>query len=310
MVSFSSFNTMAQISYKTTNFTHDLAQVKVSISVLNIESFLTPITAGVLVEGQLIDKLFYNVQFRQGYLRNFMIPSDKLLTTQKESLGTVFEAGVDFPFYDKIKNGNVKVITSTKILGSITSQKFFRAQCDVRKYWAVNGGVMNYIRPKYLMNDPSEYIISGNQSLEVPPEKAMHFNQSTLGIYAGLSHRSIKKAIINSGGWNYRIFYSTRFYAQALIGATSAQDIMYNNISYKIDNAKQNTFGYRLGWQWDQLGVITGFEFGKMPGISLETPVLQSELLSIFKDNPYLNYVRFTFHFSIFNSDKNYHLKL
>jgi hypothetical protein len=299
----------AQQEYTTTNYTHDLAPVKVSIAVLAIENILTPITAGILVEGHLNDKLFYNLQLRQGYLRNFMIPKDKLITTQKESKGTVFEVGADWSFSEKMESGNVKVTTSSSFDGTYLREKSFKAKCEVRKYWAISGGAMVYARPKYINSDSSQYIISGSEDIKAPQDQYTHFNQSTFGVYGGIAHRKIKKAIVKSDGWNYRVFYSTRFYAHLLVGSTTVGDIIYNGQTLPVDNAKQMPLGYRLGWQWDQMGVVSGIEFGKMPGVSLETPVEADELSKIFQNNPFLNFFRFTFHYSIFNGDKNYHMK-
>lgn len=312
-VFYSTTVTAQKAPYTTENKNHELAPVKISVSVLNFESILTPITAGVMVEGHFKDKLFYNVQFRQGYLRNFMIRPDHLITTQKESKGTVFETGVDWVFSDIIKPGKMKVVTSSSsyTTGSTTytNETYFIADCEVRKYWAISGGIMEYTRPKYINSDSSEYIISGNKNIMAPEDKFTHFNQSTFAFYGGLVHRKIKKAIVNRDNWNYRRFYSTKFYAQVLVGTTTVQDIIYNNQTCKIDNAKQVPIGYRIGWQWDQMGVVTGFEFGKMPGVELDVPVKKSQIDKIFIHNPYFNYLRFTIHFNIYNGDKKYHMK-
>lgn len=303
----------AQVNYKTENKTHDLAPIKVSLTILGMENILTPITAGVLVDGHLKDKLFWNVQARQGYIRNFMISSGRIITTQKESKGTVFEAGADWAFKDIVKPSKIKVVTSSNsnTIGSTihTTETYFMADCDVRKYWALSGGAMAYIRPKYINSDSSEYIISGNQDIKATGENFTHFNQRTFGFYGGFVHRKIKKVIVNSDNWNYRRFYSTKFYAQLLIGKTFVGDVFFNNQTYKIDNAKQMPIGYRIGWQWDQMGVVTGFEFGKMPGVYLDTPVQKSQILKVFSNNPFFNYMRLAVHFNIYNSDKKYHMK-
>jgi len=303
-----SVRAIAQREYTTTNYTHELSPLKVSLTVIGIEDVLTPITAGLLVEGQLKDKIFYNVQFRQGYLRNFMISKSNLITTQKESKGTVFEAGIDLPFSDKIKPGKVKVTTSLGLSydGNYLLEKYFKADCDVRKYWAFNGGILYYNRPEYINSDSAFYIISGNENIKAPKDQFTHFNQSTFGFYAGIVNRKIKKALVKNGGVSYGVYYSTKFYAQALIGNTSIGDIVFNNQPYRIDNSVQMPLGYRIGWQWDQNGVVTGFEFGKMPGVKLETPVERSQLSKIFAHNPFLNYLRVTFHFTLFNGDKRY----
>lgn len=293
----------AQMQYTTQNYVNTLSPVKVSVALLAFENFLLPITAGIMVEGHLKNKLFYNVQFRQGYIRNFFLDKTRLLTTQKESKGTFFEAGMDWVFTEKIKPGKVKVITSYFNDGHHSTQTFFRAECDVRKYWALSGGTVLYNRTKYLNSDSLEYIISGSQNLKPDKDKNMHFNQNTFGLYAGIAHRKIKKAIVSYNGFNARVFYATRFYAHVLIGTTKANDVIYNNVTYKIDNVKQHPLGYRLGWQWDEMGVVTGFEFGKMPHALLATPNPQGINLL---NNPFLNYAKLTFQFNIFNGDKKY----
>ena len=310
-LSFTNLITLGQINYTTENKTHELSPFKVSLSFLNFEQLFTPITAGIMVEGKIKDKLFYNAQLRQGYIRNFLISKNHLITKQNESKGTVFEAGVDFVFWDKIKPSKVKVVISSSYSGynSIT-ETFFRADCDVRKYWAVSGGIIEYTRTKYLNSDSVEYIISSKTNIKPTGENFTHFTQSTFGMYGGLMHRKIKKAIVKTDdGYNYRRFYSTKFYIQMLVSITKASDIIYKDETYKIDNLKQIPLGYRIGWQWDEMGVVTGFEFGKMPCINLNTPAKSSQIDKLFIHNPFFNYVRFTFHFTIYNGDKNYHMK-
>lgn len=303
------FHASAQERYKTTNFTHDLAPVKVSLTLLGFENVLYPITAGLLVEGVIGDKFFYNAQLRQGYLRNFMIVKDALISSQKESNGTVFEAGVAFPFSDITKPSSVKVTTSTAFDGRLLTEKYFRADCEKRRFWAVSGGLMYYVRPKYINSDSSEYIISGATNIKAPKDKFIHLNQTSLGLYGGIERRKIRKAIVKSAGYNYRVFYATKFYAHLLIASTKVDQVLINNRTYNVDNAKQMPLGYRIGWQWDKMGTVTGFEFGKMPGVTLETPVEKTEIEKIFSHNPFLNYARVIFSFNLYNSDKNYHLK-
>ncbi|MDB5013276.1 MAG: hypothetical protein JWQ25_1478, partial [Daejeonella sp.] len=280
--------TRAQVEYKTENYLHDLAPLKVSVSFLNMEDILTPITAGVLVEGQLKDKLFYNVQFRKGYLRNFNIPARDLLTTKNENKGSVFEAGIDLPFSDVTKTGKVKVTTSTTFDGTYLGEKYFKANAEIRSYWALNGGITNYSRPKYLKTDDSEYLGAEAQSNTGNESKFIPFNIVTSGFYAGIVHRRIRKAIVATNGTRYRRFYSKKFYAQFLMGATKVNDFVYNDQTFKIGNAKQAPFGYRLGWQWDEMGVVTGFEFGKMPGVTYKTSAEKDELSKIFINNQFL----------------------
>ncbi len=297
------------IEYKTQNNLHDLAPVKISLAVLSMETFLYPITFGGRVEGQILDKLHYQANYRQGVIRNFMIPSDNVLTTQKESKGLYIDGSVELVFRDKTKTGKVKVITDNYNDGLYSSQKYFMAGCDVRRYWALSGGISQYARPKYVNSDSSEYIISGGNIFLPAKDKFYHSNISTTSIFAGLTFRKIRKSVVNSGGYNYRRFYAKRFYIQLVSGLTSVGKFTYNDQSYKIDNIKQDPLGYKIGWQWDEVGVVTGFEFGKQPGITMNIPKGSEDISNIFINNPFLNYMKLTFHFDLWNTDKNYHQK-
>lgn len=188
----------------------------------------------------------------------------------------------------------------------MTSSEFFMAKCEVRQFWALSGGVVAYNRPKYVNSDSSEYIISGTTNLKAPDKKFLHFNQSTVGLYAGFSKHKIRKAAVTTtdDGVRYRDFFSKKFYVHALIGSTNAGDITLAGKSYPITNSKKNPLGYRIGWQRHEGNSILGFEFGKMPGVYLDTPVKKSEIDKIFKSNPFLNFMRFTFHFTIYGGDR------
>lgn len=296
------------VEYKTENYTQELAPLKISISPLSFENFISPITAGVMAEGYLKKKFFYNVQFRLGYVRNFTIDKEKLVTTQKESKGSFFEAGIDFPFYNKAKPSKLKVVTNTVNYGNSKHESYFKAVCEKRIFWSLSGGVMQYGRARYNNSETSNQFIANGVIVQPGVGNFTHYNQNTFAAFAGISKRRIKKAIINSNGTNYRRFYSTKFYAHILFGATSMGDVVIDAKVLAFTNAKQSTLGYRMGWQWDEMGVVTGFEFGKMPEIRLETPIVESEISQALNKNPF-NYVRFTFQFVIFNNDKNYKLK-
>lgn len=168
---------------------------------------------------------------------------------------------------------------------------------------------MYYKRPEYVNSDSSFYIISEGEEIKAPKDFYTSFNQSTGGIYAGIVKRKIRKVVVTRPGLYNRLYFAKKFYAQALIGRTSVNDIIYNNQTRTVDNIRQMPIGYRIGWQWDENGVVTGFEFGKMPEVELETPVEQSSLNKIFSHNPFLNYMRVTFTFTLFNGDSRYGMK-
>lgn len=270
---------------------------------MNFERGFFPITAGVLAEGQVSNKLYYIAGFRKGYTRNFFIPKENLLTAQKESRGHVFEAGMELVFADRNDQGSMKIVTSSTSYGNYISERYFTASCDVRKYWSLSGGIMQYQAPSYLMGRDSVFIQSGTSRVYPSSEYYLHSNINTFGGYAGLTWRKIKKAAVISDGWRYKRFYSTRFYIHMLFAGSKAEDILYNNITYQVDNIKQVPFGYRIGWMWDQMGTVTGLELGKIPHAAIDAG--QEDDLKLTK---YYNYFRLTFHFMIINTDKQYKL--
>lgn len=295
------------VSYRVENHTHELSPYKISFSFMNLETGFFPITAGLAAEGQVNDKLYWSMQFRKGYIRNFFIPASNVLTTQKESRGRIFEAGAEWVFSDEDDQGALKIVTDQTSYGNYISQNYFIAGCDKRKYWAWSGGIMQYVIPHYVNGTDSAYILSGAEKIYAPGENYFHFNLNTFGGYAGITKRKIRKAAVISDGWRYKRFYSTRFYVHMLIGASAAGDVIYNNRTYTVDNLEQFPLGYRIGWQWDEMGAITGLELGKLPTAGLKTNSSSTDALG--KLSRYYNYFRLTFHFTIINGDKQYKLK-
>lgn len=283
--------------------THDLSPFKISVSIYNFERLFVPMTAGVMVEGVLKDKLYYNVQVRKGYVRNFFIPFSDILTKQRESKGFVFEGGAEYYFSEKMKSGKVRITTG----GGYNYTEYFNEYVDKRVLWGLGAGVHEYSFARYFGNDPAEFPISNGVKMMPPDGKFYHTNQSTSGIYVGITHRKTKKGKVANGGYNYFYHYSTRFYIQGLFGLTASGPMLIDGKSYTVENMKQSSVGYRVGWQWDQMSAVTNFEFGKWPYAFAKTEVARTGKSPV--NSPYFNFVRLTFHFNVFQGDKTYHLK-
>jgi hypothetical protein len=287
-------------NYTIENKTDQISPFKISIAPFNFEQFFVPLTSGISFEGHIKNKVFYDIQYRMGFMRNFMVTEGEMATSQEESFGRLAEAGFYLVIRDKIKKGKLKIVYSS----SYGADNYFNAACDYRKMWGLTFGAMLYNRATYISRDSSEYVISGTNHIMAPDEKFIHFNQTTQAFYAGIVRRKLKKAVINSHGKNYKRYLSNKFYLHGLFGNTVADDIIFNNISYKIDNATQIPMGYRIGWQWDQKRTEVCFEFGKMPGVYLKTPYEKKDPDLYIKDNPYLNYARLVVSFNIINGDR------
>ena len=68
------------VNYRVDNRIDQLSPLKVGLTLVGVENFLTPITAGVSVDYRLIDHLTLNGQVRIGYLKNFLLNESALVT--------------------------------------------------------------------------------------------------------------------------------------------------------------------------------------------------------------------------------------
>jgi hypothetical protein len=296
------------VSYKADNQTKKLAPVKVGLTLAFASG--NQIMAGGLVQGNLMDRLFYHGEYRKGLVRGFsnagMAGTEDLLTTQSETKGGYMEAGAEWAIVDKMGEGKFKVVTDQ----SMNMERSFRATVDMRKLVTVGGGIFSLSHAYYLGDDSANYFMSGSTMLRPTKDKILHSNINTAGFFAGVSLRKIKKAAVSSGGYRYRNFKATSWSFQVMSGASRMQDIVVGGKTYKIDNAKSAPLGYRILWRADRGPTSTCVELGKMPHIAFSND--NPPDLSMFGTegiSTFVNYFRLSFNFILYGNDRKYGLK-
>jgi hypothetical protein len=293
-------NAQAQVvKYNVDNRTDQLSPFQIGLTLLGMENFMTPITAGVYADFRLTDKIVLNGQVRKGYIKNFLI-GESIASTQEPGKGFYMEAGADLLLLDKVLPGKGDVTVD------FSSTKFFKAATDKRRMIGFSGGVFEYSRPRYCFCDKEEYVISNDNFIKAPADKPLFvYAENTMGIFAGITRINIRKSIITYNQNTVKYYRMNKFYLQALIGRTGTGNFTFNGTDYKIDNAEQlQPIGYRIGWFVQEKSISAGLEFGVMPGTYLKT----TELPTV-ETNYYPNYFKFTFGIVLFGSDMRYKMQ-
>jgi hypothetical protein len=293
-------NTEAQVvKYQVDNRTDQLSPFQIGLTLLGMENFMTPITAGAYADFRLTDKIVLNGQVRKGYMKNFLI-GESIASTQEPGKGFYMEAGADLLLLDKVLPGKGDVTVD------FSSTKFFKAATDKRRMIGFSGGVFEYSRPRYCFCDKEEYVISNDNFIKAPTDKPLFvYAENTMGIFAGITRINIRKSIITYNQNTVKYYRTNKFYLHALIGRTGAGRFTYNETEHKIDNAEQlQPIGYRIGWFVQEKSISAGLEFGVMPGTYLKTPEFPGPTVDY-----YPNYFKFTFGIVLFGSDMRYKMQ-
>lgn len=280
-----------EVTYKAENFNNTLSPFKVSLSAMFYRSILQPAFGGT-VEGVIANRVAYHGTFLYSPWNNFAIQHEHMNDAgDKFKKEKYFEAGADLFLFSWTKEGKGKFKVTTSNDG--VTERYFIARTDIRKTFAVRGGVVNYNLVRYYNYEDLTGTVGGKEG-----EMAFR-NFTMIGGYAGVAFRKIKKARITSGGWIYYKNHQRIFYMDVMTAGGVGNAINYQNTEYKPDS-KIDALGYRMGFQWDQQGTITTWEFGKQP--SPTSP----------KDLPmakYYNYMTLGFSFTLFGGDKRYGMK-
>lgn len=296
------------VSYNVDNKTNKLAPVKVGLAI----SFASgnQIMAGGMVQGCLANKLFYNAEYRVGLVRGFsnagIAGEEELQTTQSETKGSYMEAGAEWTIRDKMSKSKMRI--STGSTGNI--ERFFYAECDMRKLITVGGGVFSISHAYYLGDDSAHYFTSGSNKLQPATDKIFHSNISTMGAFGGVSLRKIRKGVVTSGGYRYRTVKITSWSFQALIGGSKMQDLVIGGNTYPINNAKSAPIGYRIIWRAERGRTSTTAELGMMPHVTFDNN--NNPDMSMFGpegiSSP-INYFKLGFNFILYGNERSYGLK-
>lgn len=282
------------VTYTVDNHTDKLSPFKPSLTLLALDAIKPQF--GFTIEGAIGKHLGYNTAFRHDYYKKLFTPKDNLVNPDDIRANNYFEASVDFFLTNKVKEGSspLKVVTSSSNYGSYSYTRYFTAYVDKRTQFGLHGGVYYFNKSVFAQNsDNGDFTLTDNNGTEAPKTSAYTINSNNSAFFAGLVFKKVRKAAIHSDGWVYYRHMGSRIYLDALVGGATYRDVVANNTTYTAKAVNSSPIGYRVGFEWDQMGVVTGFEFGMRPG---------PQLTAI----PGFNYFNLNFSYNLFNGDKRY----
>jgi hypothetical protein len=289
-----------KVSYTTVDYTDKLSPFKLSLTLLGLDAMAPQ--AGATVEGVIGKRIGYNVCYRRNLSKYaFITNKNYVLNKTDVKFSNYIEGGIDYFLFDKIKdNGSVNVTTSEWVNGNTSYTKSFKAIVKKRKQKGIHLGLINYNRMFFTSSDTLEVgniEFTNDNGKKLKPQRATYGTNSINNVlYAGFVFKRVIKSTVSSEGWRYYKHFSRRFYVDVLFGSTTFNNIEVNGVSYTATSSKINPLGYRLGFEWDGMGCVVGFEFGMRPGVQYVMP--------------YYNYFNLNFSFNIINGDKRYAMKL
>lgn len=289
------FITNAQsTSYTVDDHTHKLSPFKLSFTMLAFDNL--GIQYGLLGEGVINDKLGYNFCYRRSLSKYLFVAKKEDVGNQNDiKTSNYFEASIDFFMVDKLKDGaRMKV----DVGGDLYTTRFFIASVNKRIQNGLHGGILTYNKMYFSSKDTTSdaNIYFENEKGKLKTTGTIYgTNSRNISFFAGFVFKKVKKATIHSGGWKYYKHMARRFYMDALVGFTTLHDISINSGTYVAKPVRSSPIGYRIGFEWDQMGVVTGFEIGMRPGVQYLYP--------------FYNYVNLNFSFNLVNGDKRYGMR-
>jgi hypothetical protein len=286
------------VTYSVDNYTEELSPFKPSLTLLGLEAIKPQF--GFTIEGAIGKRLGYNTAFRHDYFKNLFTPKSNLANPDDKRAGNYFEASVDFFLTNKIKEGSspLRIVTSSSTYGNYSYTRYFTAYVDKRTQFGLHAGVYYFNRSVFTgtTEDPVLELTDIKTGIEAPNTTNYTVNTNNPALFAGLVFKKVRKATIHSDGWKYYRHMGRRIYMDALFGATSYKDVVANGNTYEVSAVKSSPIGYRLGFEWDQMGVVTGFELGYRPGVN-------------YTAIPGFNYWNLNFSYNLFNGDKRYAMR-
>jgi hypothetical protein len=277
------------VNYTVKDFTDKLSPCKLSLTT----AFNVGLEAGILAQGA-VGRLGYTAMYQQAFSKNMFLAKENVVNPENASPVRYIEAGLDFFFSDRLRENRARV----KVDYSSTSysSKYFMARCHKRKLTGLHGGLIRYRQTVSASDDANAeglYNFETRQGVQPVQNQVYYFSTSSNYLFAGLVFKKVIKCTVNSGGWNYYRHYGRRIYLDALIGGTSFQPVQSGGNEYALATRQPSPLGYRVGFEWDQMGVVTRIEIGQRP---------QRYAIAL----PGYNYFMLGFSFNFFKGDKTY----
>lgn len=278
------------VEYTVKDFTDRLSPMKLSISTAFFDVGL--FQAGMLAQG-VKGKFGYTAFYHQGLSSTMMLPKDNVMNADNAKTSRFFETGVDYFFADRLKENSAHV--KTEVSSTMYSTKYFQAICNKRKLTGLHGGIIHYNQTVGVKKNTEDglYLLETVNGMPPGNDQTFYFNTRSTYLFAGLVFKKVIKNTVNSNGWNYYKHYGRRIFMDVLFGGTSMEEITSGGNTYTLATKQTSPLGYRVGFEWDQMGVVTRFEIGQRP---------QRYELAI----PGYNYIQLSFAFNVFQGDKTY----
>lgn len=271
------------VEYKAKDFTHKLSPFKLSVT----GAFNIGINVGILAQGQ-VGKIGYTAIAQRAISPHLFLTKDNVANPDNVKAIRYLEGGIDYFFSDKTKDGGGKV----KI--DVSSSTYFHAVCDKRKLTGLHGGLIHYNQTVAASNTSDGLYTFKTLSGNAPTSQTVYyFNTNSNYLFAGIVFKKVIKTTVSSDGWKYFRHMGRRIYMDALIGGSSYEKIPVGSSVYSLGSTQTSPVGYRLGFEWDQMGTVTTFEIGQRP---------QRYALGL----PGFNYMMLSFSFNIYHGDKTY----
>ncbi len=264
----SCWNLNAQsVSYKTVmDDPNEVRDFKMYLQFLTMEGIA--LGGGVGAAYSPVDRLHFESIFRMTYWDPLGPSKDAIVNDASKSFKPYFEGGLNFYYKKKVKEekGKAKITLS----GGYNYEKFMVVRCNKRRMLGLRGGVM-YYNNVININDKNEMLMSKDGTLVTPPLGSFFAVQSnTFGTYFGLSTRKTKHVLVDVDMFGRRRWFSdTYLFLDAIVGATSLSDVVYNGQIYDTGGTERGNLGFRFGAQIDQKNIVTRMEFGVKPNVAL-----------------------------------------
>lgn len=284
------------VSYTVDNYTEKLSPIKPSFTLLALDGLIPQY--GFTLEGAIGKRLGYNFAYRRDYVKNFFVSDDDLGNPGNKKYSNYVEGSVDFFFTNKIKEGSspMRIVTNSSSWGGYTYSNYFTAYVDKRSQFGLHGGFYYYNTTLFSTADTSLFTFSTSSNITPPTDVKFALNSRNSAFFAGIVFKKVRKATVHSEGWKYFRHMGRRIYIDALLGGSTIKDIYYANRTYQVERASKSPIGWRMGFEWDQMGTVTTLEFGYRPGLG------KSFI-------PAYNYFNLSFSFNLFNGDKRYAMR-
>lgn len=258
---------------------------------LDALAFDAAIGAGIHANYYLTPKMRLEAIGRYGYLYGGKKEENRANTGD---LPAPFyaEAGGQFYLTEKLKKKDKKYAVTVSQSGSSKTTLPLRVKVGMAR--GVRGGLFLYRNNAVGATDNPFETKNGPIS---DPEKSLFTPFTSTGIYAGYARRKTKKVKVDISSYGTRRGYlCSTFFVDFMTGTTGFKDVVYQGVTYDVNESPKAPLGYRIGWEIEELGTNVRLEAGLRPGFLAFAGVF---------DNAPINYMMLSMGFTIVGGEQH-----